>query len=738
MTWADAAPNLLIGLREGLEAGLVVSILLAALRKAGSEGEGEDRPVSTAPVWLGVLGAVMLSGAFAAVLTYSTSVLSSKAQQAVGGVLSVLAVALVTGMVFWMRRTAATLSSHLRGEVRRAAILGAGALTLTAFLAVGREGLETTLFMWTAVKASGSTVSPLVGAGLGLAAAIVLCWLLYRRAVKINVGVFFNRTAIALIVIAAGVLSYGLGDLQEAGWLPGQQWVSFDLTAHVDPNSWWVSIITGITDLAPKLTVLQVVAWVAYLAVVIPAFVYAGRVATAAMAASKAKTAAAAAAANAAVEAESEAAAAESPESPESQKPRAPSTPQQTPEPEPEPVTAPGWERLAGNRPWSVAGVLIVVPALAAGITIAALPAAAAATTTTVKVTGSACAPGWNSATTGKQTFDIDNKSSKAGEITLLDSSGAIVGEIETLGPATTAPMTATLGSGSYTFHCLMSGASALTSSAVQVSGSAQQGSPLAVKPVTLDDLTGPNKQYQQYAAGDLTTLQSQITTLRAAIAAGNVPAAQADWLAAQLTWEQVGASYDSFGDAGVAVDGLPDGLPDGVNDSGFTGLHRIEYGLYHGQSAAQLLPVVDGLAGEIGDVQKNLTTDDIAGDPTNLPLRAHEIIEDAIRDHLSGMDDEGAGAAYAMTYADTQVDQVVLGELGPLIDARSPGLVARADAQLTALDQALDAAKVNGAWLAPSVTPLVARQKVDAATGTLLETLASVPDLLEIPPTAQ
>ena len=76
--------------------------------------------------------------------------------------------------------------------------------------------------------------------------------------------------------------------------------------------------------------------------------------------------------------------------------------------------------------------------------------------------------------------------------------------------------------------------------------------------------------------------------------------------------------------------------------------------------------------------MQKNLTSDDIAGDPTNLPLRAHEIIEDAIRDHLSGIDDEGAGAAYAMTYADTQVDKIVLAELASLIDARSPGLVAR------------------------------------------------------------
>jgi high-affinity iron transporter len=724
MTWADAVPNLLIGLREGLEAGLVVSILLAALRKTGTGPDGRDRPVSTAPVWLGVLGAVMLSGAFAAVLTYSTSVLSAKAQEAVGGVLSVLAVALVTGMVFWMRRTAATLSAHLRGEVERAAVLGAGALTLTAFLAVGREGLETTLFMWTAVKASGSTVSPLVGAGLGLAAAIVLCWLLYRRAVKINVGVFFNRTAIALIVIAAGVLAYGLGDLQEAGLLSGQQWISFDLTAHVDPNSWWVSVITGVTDLSPKMTVLQVVAWIGYLAVVIPAFVHAGRVAAARFAAARAAAAATMVGQPVVSVVSATATAGQS---------VAPVATAAKPQPQPEPGR---WQRLAGGRPWTVAGVLTVVPALAAGVTIAVIPAAQASSNTTIDVTASNCAPGWNSAQTGTQTFEVDNQTHQAGEINLDDASGDVVGEIETIGPATTAALTATLGPGSYTFHCIMSGSAPTTSATVEVAGQ-RQSAPLAVKPVTLAELEGPNEQYQQYAAGDLATLQTQIATLRKDIAANRIPAAEADWLAAQLTWERVGASYDSFGDDGVAVDGLPDGLELGVADPDFTGLHRIEYGLYHGQGAAQLLPVVDQLAGLITDVQKNLTSDDIAGDPTNLPIRAHEIIEDAIRDHLSGIDDEGAGAAYAMTYADTQVDRVVLGELAALIDVRSPGLVATADAQLAALDQALEAAKVGGVWEPLASTPVAAREKVDAATGALLETLASVPDLLEVPPSA-
>ncbi len=724
MTWADAAPNLLIGLREGLEAGLVVSILLAALRKAGTGRQ--DRPVSTAPVWFGVLGAVMLAGSFAAVLTYSTSVLSSQDQQAVGGLLSVLAVALVTAMVFWMRRTAATLSAQLRGEVRRAAVLGAGALTLTAFLAVGREGLETTLFMWTAVKASGSTAAPLVGAGLGLAIAVVLCWLLYRRAVRINIGVFFNRTAILLIVIAAGVLAYGLGDLQEAGWLSGQQWIAFDLTAHIDPNSWWVSILTGVTDLSPKMTVLQVVAWIGYLALVVPAFVHAGRVATARLAAAKAQT-----------PAQPQTQTADQTATETETGPRTGTDVAAAARPEPEPQAAGRWQQLAGDRPWTVAGALVVVPVVAAAVTITALPTAAAAATTTVKVTGSACAPGWSSAVSGSQTFEVDNQTGKAGEITLLDSSGAIVGEIETLGPATTAALSATLGTGTYSFHCLMSGGAATTSAAVQVAGKAPAGAPLAVKPVTLADLTGPNTQYQQYAAADLVTLQTQVAALRRDIAANDVAAARADWLAAQLTWERVGASYDSFGDAGTAVDGLPDGLPLGVNDPGFTGLHRIEYGLYHGQGAAQLLPSVDQLAGEITSVQKNLTSDDIAGDPTNLPIRAHEIIEDAIRDHLSGIDDQGAGAAYAMTYADTQVDRVVLGELGSLIDARSPGLVATADAQLTALDQALDDARTSGQWQPPADTPLAARQQVDAAIGALLETLATVPDLLEVPPSA-
>jgi high-affinity iron transporter len=731
VTWADSVPNLLIGLREGLEAGLVVTILLAAVKKtAPSESDGEAR-LPTAPIWLGVLGAVTLSGAFAAVLTFSVSVLSSQGQEAVGGLLSVFAVGLVTTMIFWMRRTAATLSAHLRGEVARAAAIGTGALTITAFLSVGREGLETTLFLWTAARASGQTAGPLVGAAIGIAAAVLLCWLLYRRAVHLNVGVFFNRTAIALSVIAAGVLAYGLGDLQDANFLPGHAWIAFDLTAHIDPTSWWASIVTGITELSPTMTVLQVTAYLAYLVVVIPAFLNAGRAVKPASRPEAARPEAAG------VTPESPARPAPNPVPAMAGASSAAATPAAA---TPSPVRGPGrWERLAGGRPWAVAGVLIVVPALAAGVTIAAMPAAAGGAADAVTVSKTGCAPEFTSAESGNQTFTVANNSGMAGEINLDNAEGAVVGEIETIGPGTSAPLTADLSDGTYVFKCLMGSQAATASQTVQVTATTAttDPTPVAVKPVTLAELTPPNKLYQAYAATQLKALAGEVAAIKADLGKKDIAQAKTDWLAAQLDWERVGASYDSFGDLGLAVDGLPTGFVKGVNDPGFTGLHRLEYGLWHGQSAAELLPVTAVLATNVATVEKNLTSDDLAGDPTQLPLRVHEIIEDALRDHLSGIDDEGGSAAYAQTWADTQVDRVVLGDESALINDRDPGLVATAQSELAALDSALLATRTSGGqWQSLAAVSLGQRQHVDAAIGALLETLAVVPDLLEVPPT--
>ena len=251
-------PIFLIGLREGLEASLVVSILVAYLVRTG-------RRDALRMVWAGVGVAIGLSLGFGALLTYTSAELSFRQQELLGGSLSIIAVAFVTWMVFWMRRTARHLKGELEGQVKVALAAGGSALALVAFLAVGREGLETALFLWAAAQAPGSGVSKLLGALLGLGAAVVLAYGLYHRSVKLDLAKFFTLTGALLVVVAAGVLSYGVHDLQEADVLPGLNSLAFDVSAQVPPDSWYGTLLRGTVNFTPATTVLQAVAWVAYL-----------------------------------------------------------------------------------------------------------------------------------------------------------------------------------------------------------------------------------------------------------------------------------------------------------------------------------------------------------------------------------------------------------------------------------------------------------------------------------------
>jgi high-affinity iron transporter len=731
---ADIVPNLAIGLRAGLDAGLVVSILLAAIHQAaradaaggavaaGPNGRGRGHRLDglagtpTAPVWLGVLAAATLAGCFAAVVTYATDVLPGQAEAVAAGLLSVLAAGLFTVVISWLRGAPAGLVADSRGGALRTPAIGAGVLMLTAFLAVGHQGLAAALVLRAAARAAGG---PFAGTVAGLALAALLCLVLYWRALRLAANAFFTGAAIALLVIAAGVLAQGLGQLQVAGLLSGQRWLVFDLTAHVHPGTWWVALITGVTGLAPKMTVLQVIAWVCYFAVTIPAFARAGRRVGPAGAgvADPAGTGAAGGSRHRSTRAGA-----------------------------PAPGSARRWGQLARRRPWAVAAILVLVPALAAAGAIAALPSRASATTT-VTVTRTSCASGWTAAAPGTTTFTVENQSGLPGEINFDDASGDIVAEIETLGPATSAQLNATLSGGTYVFECFMGALPAMASRPVQVPGAGGRAAgssrsrpvtsgPAAINPVSVSALAGPNRQYQAYATGQLTGLARSAARIEADLRRDDLGAARSDWLSAQLDWERVGASYDSFGDLGLAVDGLPAGLPGGVSDPHFTGLHRLEYGLWHGQSAASLIPVAASLAANVALVRKHLTASGVAGDPANLPVRAHEILEDALRDHLSGQDDEGGGAAFAQTYADVQVTRAVLSYLTPLLDARQPGLPDIADGELADLQQALLATRVSGQWVPLTRVPAAARERVDAAIGAVLEALAPVPDLLEVPPT--
>ena len=277
--------NALIGLREGLEAALVVVILLAFLKKT-------NRTWGTRYVWLGVGTAIALSVVIGAALTYGTRQLSFEAQEMIGGFASILAVCFVTAMVFWMKSASRTISGELKGKLDKALDLGPLAVALVAFLGVGREGLETAIFFYATAQAAGSGNNlPLLGWVVGFAGAVLLGWLIYRGALKINLGAFFKWTGIALILVAGGILSYGIHDLQEAGVLPGLNNLAFDVSGVVDPGTWYAALLKGIFNFTPATTVLQAVAWVLYVGTVMFFFLRPAKPSVAAPAASTPVTA---------------------------------------------------------------------------------------------------------------------------------------------------------------------------------------------------------------------------------------------------------------------------------------------------------------------------------------------------------------------------------------------------------------------------------------------------------------
>jgi high-affinity iron transporter len=267
-----AAPNLtsqlfgsgLIGLREGLEAAIVVTILVAFLVKA-------QRRDALKWVWLGVAAAIVMTAAVFVTIQFSAYTISGLGAEAIAGIASLVAVAIVTAMVLWMRTAAAGLSGELRTGMARALETGSLAVLALAFLAVGREGVETALFM--VGYAEAETAWPLAGLVIGVLVAAAIAYGMYAGAVRINLSKFFKYTGIFLIVVAAGILSYGIGALQTVGWLPGLGSKAFDLSSWFNWSSWYGQIIQGVFNVTPAPTVLQLTVWLAYLVIVLAIFV---------------------------------------------------------------------------------------------------------------------------------------------------------------------------------------------------------------------------------------------------------------------------------------------------------------------------------------------------------------------------------------------------------------------------------------------------------------------------------
>jgi iron uptake system EfeUOB component EfeO/EfeM len=345
------------------------------------------------------------------------------------------------------------------------------------------------------------------------------------------------------------------------------------------------------------------------------------------------------------------------------------------------------------------------------------------------------CGADWSSAKPGKQNLLIANTGIETTEVYLVDpGSGAIYGELVGLAAGTTDQMPVVLGDGTYALRCWPADADPVTGPAVHITGSASAAMAGSltpgVLPVSRADLTGPVKQYQAYVEDGLSKLKPLVQKLQADLAAGNLDAARADWVPAHQQYERFGGAYDAFGDLGDAIDGLPDDLPGGVGDSGFGGFHRLEYGLWHGQSAAQLTGPAGDLAGAVDKLAAQFPTAQI--DPLQLGLRTHEILEDTVRFELSGQSDQGSGTTLATVDANIDGTRALLGILRPLLAPRDPDLL-RMDAALTRLHTLADAQhRADGSWTPLAQLTTAQREALNSAAGGAVELLAPVATICE------
>lgn len=350
---------------------------------------------------------------------------------------------------------------------------------------------------------------------------------------------------------------------------------------------------------------------------------------------------------------------------------------------------------------------------------------------TTIEASADRCGRGWQRPRPGTQVFDMRNSSGVPVEVYLKDArSGAVYGEVEGLGPGTVRALRADIAAGSYAFACFPDDAAPVTGPAVQVRGGKRSGGGPAAVPVSQHDLIPPTLSYQNWVAGRMGDLVGATEGLASAVDSGDLDRARKAWLPAHLVYERLGAAYGTFGDADAAINGTTAGLPGGVHDKDFTGFHRIEYGLWHGASAAALSPVAARLVTDVRTLRKDWTGARM--DPLDLGLRAHEILENTVQFELTGRTDYGSGSNLATARANLDGTRVVLSRLRPLLTGRYPRLTGL-DSELDRTQGVLDHQDQHGRWTPLDRLGRREREKVNAAVSGLVERLADIAALCDV-----
>ena len=346
---------------------------------------------------------------------------------------------------------------------------------------------------------------------------------------------------------------------------------------------------------------------------------------------------------------------------------------------------------------------------------------------TAISFNDSACGGTWHLAKPGWHTFEITNDADYGAEIDLTDpANGAVYGELQNMGPRTTAPLSLDVGSGKYAFLCSVEDFSPTSGPTVTVGGH-KKGTP-AVLPITYNQLYPVAKEYAKYTEAGLQVLAGETATLAAEVSGGHLGAAKRGWLTAHLQYETLGAAYDAFGNYDDEIDGRADAV--GTSSPKWTGFYRLEYGLWHGQPASELTPVADTLNTNVHQLLAWWPGQEIP--LLDIGLRTHEIMENALEFQLTGHDDYGSGTTLATTLANMQADRYLLSLLHPLLAPRYPQLPG-VYTWLNRLQSLVEKERLpNGWWVPVSQLPTAAHQDIDAACSQLVQELAPIASIAE------
>jgi iron uptake system component EfeO len=356
----------------------------------------------------------------------------------------------------------------------------------------------------------------------------------------------------------------------------------------------------------------------------------------------------------------------------------------------------------------------------------ALLTAAAAACTgpspppdDTVHVARGGCGTGWADPHGGGQRIPIRNVGTVTMEVDLVDpATHGVYAEIESLAPGVTRPLAVTLAPGRYAFTCYPEDSDAETGPVVTVTDGPALGM-AAVIPVSENDLAGPVRTYRTRVAAGLAELAADVASLHTALRGGDRNRARDAWLTAQLAYSRLGAAYDTFGDSADAIDG-----------PGPTGLRRIERGLWHGEALPGLAAAADRLVADVAALRKDFAAE--RTDPNDLPLRAHEILENALQFEMTGSSDQGSGDGLAIVGAELDGTGMVLGAIAPVLRPRYPGWD-KAIRELAAFKTLVAAQQHHGRWTPPAALIRIDRERLDGALGQLLEDLAPIAAIGEV-----